>query len=114
MVVNSVMHIRTVKGLGLESSLVEKYRVSLDSALKLAVKYGNIVGILFGIGQTLISCLLALIFFVGALLIRAKVVEVVDVYTAIYAVMFAGVQAGGNLFFLTKLSVAKFGTCKYF
>ena len=28
--------------------------------------------------------------------------------------MFAGVQAGGNLFFLTKLSVAKFGACKYF
>lgn len=114
MVVNSVMYIRTVKSLGIEKRIVNKYGKSLDQALKLAVKYGNLVGILFGIGQTLISCLLALIFFIGALLIKAKAVEVVDVYTAIYAIMFAGVQAGGNLFFLTKLSVAKFGTCKYF
>ena len=50
-VINSVMHIRTVKGLGIEDSLVEKYRESLESALELAIRYGNIVGILFGIGQ---------------------------------------------------------------
>lgn len=80
----------------------------------MAIKYGNMVGILFGLGQTLISCLLALIFLIGALLIRAKEVEVVDVYTAIYAIMFSAIQAGGNLFFLTKLSVAKFGACQYF
>ena len=50
---------------------MKKYEISLNSALKLAIKYGNLVGILFGIGQTLISCLLALIFFIGALLIKA-------------------------------------------
>jgi hypothetical protein len=42
----------------------------LYEALGLAVKYGNLAGIMFGLGQTLISCLLALIFFFGALLIK--------------------------------------------
>lgn len=80
----------------------------------MAVKYGNLAGIMFGVGQTLISCLLALIFYFGALLIRAGVVDVLSLYTAIYAVMFAGVQAGGNLYFLSRLSMAKMAACNYF
>jgi len=36
----------------------------------MAIKYGNLGGIMFGIGQSLISCLLALIFFVGSILIK--------------------------------------------
>ena len=114
MVVTAVMNIKTVKSLHLESKLTEVYSRSHEEALALAMKYGNIVGIMFGVGQTLISCLLASIFFVGALLIREGAVEIVDVYTAIYAIMFSGVQAGGNLFFLSKLSVAKYSACKYF
>lgn len=80
----------------------------------MAIKYGNLSGIMFGIGQTLISCLLALIFYFGALLIDAGRVDVLQVYTSIYAIMFAGVQAGGNMFFLSRLSAAKYAACKYF
>ena len=69
---------------------------------------------MFGVGQTLISCLLALIFYFAALLIQAERVTVIQAYTAIYAVMFAGVQAGGNMFFLSKLSAAKYAACNYF
>lgn len=69
---------------------------------------------MFGIGQTLISCLLALIFYFGALLIQREVVSVLNLYTAIYAIMFAGVQAGGNMLFLSRLSAAKFAACQYF
>lgn len=80
----------------------------------MAIKYGNLSGIMFGLGQTLISCLLALIFYFGSLLIQAEQVTVLEVYTAIFAVMFAGVQAGGNLYFLSRLSAAKYAACNYF
>ena len=80
----------------------------------MAVKYGNLAGIMFGLGQTLISCLLALIFYFGALLIEEGVVNVLNLYTSIYAIMFAGVQAGGNLYFLSRLSAAKYAACNYF
>jgi hypothetical protein len=73
-----------------------------------------LAGILFGVGQTLISCTFAAIFFAGACLIRADLTTVPDVYTAMFAVMFAGVQAGGNLYFLSQLSAAKIGACIYF
>jgi len=77
------------------------------------VKYGNLAGILFGIGQTLISCTFAVIFLAGSFLIKADATTVENIYTAIFAVMFAGVQAGGNLYFLGQLPAAKIGTCIY-
>jgi hypothetical protein len=48
----------------------------LDKTLKYSIKYGNLAGILFGVGQTLISCTLAAIFFAGACLIRADLATV--------------------------------------
>lgn len=108
------MHIKTVKSLSLQHRIIAKYSQALDQALKLAVKYGNLSGIMFGVGQTLISCLLALIFYFGALLIKQGVVNVLNLYTAIYAIMFAGVQAGGNMLFLGKLAAAKYAACNYF
>jgi hypothetical protein len=80
----------------------------------MAVKYGNLGGIMFGIGQSLISCLLALIFYIGAILIKENEGHVLDIFTAIFAVMFAGVQTGGNLFFLSKIGASKLAACNYF
>ena len=80
----------------------------------MAVKYGNLSGAMFGLGQTLISVLLSLIFFFGALMIKADVVTVLDLFTSIYSIMFAGVQAGGNMIFLSRLSISKYAACNYF
>lgn len=80
----------------------------------MAIKYGNLGGIMFGIGQSLISCLLALIFFIGSILIREGQGDVLAIFTAIFAVMFAGVQTGGNLMFLAKLGASKSAACHYF
>jgi hypothetical protein len=79
-----------------------------------SIKYGNLAGILFGIGQTLISLSFALIFLFGAILIKYNLIGVQDLYTSIFAVMFAGVQAGGNLYFLGQLEAAKTGSSIYF
>jgi hypothetical protein len=82
--------------------------------LALAIKYGNLSGIMFGFGQTLISCLFSLIFYCGALMIQHNIVTVLNLYTAIYAIMFAGVQAGGNMLFVSRLAVAKNAAFHYF
>lgn len=35
-------------------------------------------------------------------------------FISIMAIMYAGVQAGGNLYFLSQLAPAKYGAAKYF
>jgi hypothetical protein len=86
----------------------------LDGALYLSIKNGNLAGVMLGLGQSLISIMLALMFYIGSLLINAGVTDVLSVYTSIFAVMFAGVQAGGNMFFLGKLAASKYAACNYF
>lgn len=108
------MNIRTVKSCRLEAPIITKYSGELDEVLKVSIKYGNLSGILFGVAQTLISCTFAIIFLVGALMIKRDWIRVDNLYTAIFAVMFAGVQAGGNLFFLSQLGESKLGATRYY
>jgi ATP-binding cassette subfamily B (MDR/TAP) protein 1 len=61
----------------------------------------------FGFAQGIISCVFALIFFLAALFIRDYHVGVLEAYTAIYAIMFAAISAGGNLGFLGGISDSK-------
>ena len=82
--------------------------------MKVSIRYGNCSGILFGIAQTLISCTFAVIFLIGAFMIKNDWIGVQDLYTSIFAVMFAGVQAGGNIYFLSQLADAKVGAARYF
>lgn len=63
------MYIKTVKSLHIEKQIMKKYSEELDFALTMSIKYGNLGGIMLGIGQSLISCLLSLIFYIGSLLI---------------------------------------------
>ena len=69
---------------------------------------------MLGLGQSLISIMLALIFYIGALLIQADFTDILSVYTAIYAIMFSGVQAGGNMAFLNRLGPSKIAASNYF
>ena len=80
----------------------------------MSIKNGNLAGVMLGLGQSIISIMLALMFFIGAILIRAGITDILSVYTSIFAVMFAGVQAGGNMFFLGKLAASKYAACNYF
>ena len=75
--------------------------------MKIAIKKGNVAGITFGLAQAVISCIFALIFYIGALLIRDKNIAVLDIYTSIYAIMFTAVQAGGQLHFVPNIAEMK-------
>jgi hypothetical protein len=49
----------------------------------------------------------ALIFFFGTMFIRDNGLSIADVFTAIYAIMFAGMTAGNNSHFLPDVAAGK-------
>jgi predicted tellurium resistance membrane protein TerC len=67
-----------------------------------------------GISQCLISLLLSVIYFIGAKLVENDSVKIVNLFTAIYAIMFSGVQAGCNIGFIGGLAGAGLSTAQYF
>lgn len=58
--------------------------------------------------------MLSLIYYIGALLVQNYGVSVVNLFTAIYAIMFSGVQAGCNIGFVGQIASTTFGTARYF
>lgn len=82
--------------------------------MKIALKKGNIAGLLYGLSQMILSCILSLIFFIGSLFIRDLGMDVLKVFTAIYAIMFAAIQAGGNLQFIPNIVQLKIAAVNIF
>jgi|JI6StandDraft_1071083.scaffolds.fasta_scaffold07066_13 ATP-binding cassette subfamily B (MDR/TAP) protein 1 len=82
--------------------------------MKIAIKKGNIAGLLYGLSQMILSCILALIFFIGSLFIQHFDIEVLKIFTAIYAIMFAAIQAGGNLQFIPNIIQLKVAAVNIF
>ena len=50
---------------------------------------------------------IALIFYLGTIFIRDNNLSIADVFTAIYAIMFAGMTAGNNAHFMPDVATAK-------
>lgn len=71
-------------------------------------------GITLGVSQCLISLMLSLIYYIGALFVKHYGVSLVDLFTAIYAIMFSGVQAGCNIGFVGQIAGNGVGTARYF
>jgi hypothetical protein len=62
----------------------------------------------------LIAFVICLICYIGALLAQNFDVRIANIFTAIYAVMFSGVQAGTNLEFIGGISGSILRTAQYF
>lgn len=58
--------------------------------------------------------MLSLIYYVGAILVDNYGVNIVNLFTAIYAIMFSGVQAGCNIGFIGQIASTTYGTARYF
>lgn len=58
--------------------------------------------------------MLSLIYYIGAIFVEEFNIKIVDLFTAIYAIMFSGVQVGCNIGFIGQISGACFNTTKYF
>lgn len=48
--------------------------------------------------------MLSLIYYIGALFVKNYGVSIVNLFTAIYAIMFSGVQAGCNIGFVGQIA----------
>ena len=104
LVSQSIMNIKTVKALSYERHLVEKYDNYLVGPRQFAVKKGNIIGVLFGLSQFFIFFSFAILFWTGALFRRDNSdLEIVDIFTAIFAIVWAGWTAGNNFFFMPDI-----------
>lgn len=107
LITESMINIRTVTSFGYENMILDKYSEKLKLPFEIAVKKGNISGILFGISQLIMYVVFALIFFLGAVFIRDNNLSISDVFTAIYSIMFAGMTAGNNSHFMPDVAAAK-------
>ena len=107
LITESMINIRTVTSFGYENMILNKYTDKLKIPYEIAVKKGNISGLLFGFSQFIMYLVFALIFYLGAIFIRDNNLDIADVFTAIYSIMFAGMTAGNNSHFMPDVASAK-------
>ena len=86
---------------------LRRYEERLQEPLRLATKKGHIAGICYGISQFIMFIVIALIFYIGTIFIRDNNLKIADVFTAIYAILFAGMTAGNNSHFMPDVAVSK-------
>lgn len=74
----------------------------------MAIKKGNASGFFFGISQLIMFIIFGLLFFLGAVFVRDNPgLTVTDMFTAVYAIMFAGMTAGNNSHFMPDTAACK-------
>lgn len=102
-----MINIRTVTSFGVENTFALKYSQLLIKPYKLAVKSGNLAGLLFGSSQLVMFVVFALVFYIGTIFVKNYGVSFVDVFTAIYALIFAAMTAGNNSQMMPDLAACK-------
>ena len=68
----------------------------LINPYKLAVKSGHLSGFLYGASQFVMFVIFALVFYIGTLFTRKYNLDFVDVFTAVYGLIFSAMTAGRN------------------
>ena len=82
--------------------------------MRLATRKGHISGILYGLSQFIMFIVIGLIFYLGSIFIRDHNLSIADVFTAIYAIIFAGMTAGNNSHFMPDVNTAKKAAAQLF
>ena len=113
-VTEAVNNIRTVASFGSEARLQEMHTAKLEKAREFAFKKGSKSGVMFGIGQFLIYAVYAAVFYVGAYFMYKGRINFLDMYTAVFALMFAAFGSGGALQYMPDVGKAKVGAKSIF
>jgi len=106
-IMEAMVNIRTVISFGVENSIAAKYNEKLIQPFELAKRKGNLAGIFYGLSKATMYIVFALIFYIGALFVRDCNVKFVDVFTALYAIMFAAMRTGNNMQFMPDMAASK-------
>lgn len=96
LIMEAMINIRTVTSFGVENTFAAKYTKLLEKPYRLAIKSGNLAGFLFGASQLVMFIIFALVFYIGTLFVRKFGIDFTDLFTAIYAILFAAMTAGNN------------------
>jgi ATP-binding cassette subfamily B (MDR/TAP) protein 1 len=76
---------------------------------------GVVTGLLYGVSQFLLFIVFAIIFFLGTIYIRDNPgLQIIDVFTAIYAIFFAAMTIGNNSHFMPDIIDAKVAAANLF
>ena len=108
LIMESMINIRTVSSSGHDYIIIKKYEEKLEEPESLLVGKGLLTGFLFGLSQLITYFIFGIIFFVGAVFVRDNAdVTVEDMFTAMFALTFAGMGAGNNSHFMPDAGVAQ-------
>lgn len=105
-IMEAVTNIRTVLSFAQENFLVDLLSRKMDKPRQILAKKGHLAGISFGFSQLVMFVLFAVVFYVGAVFYRDGDVEILEMFTAIYAIMYAAIAAG-NLLYLILFKINK-------
>ena len=115
LIMESMINIRTVSSFGYEGIVAKKYDERMEEPYTLAVKKGNISGLLYGLSQFIMFLIFGLIFYLGAIFVRDNEdAELMDMFTAVYAILFAGMTAGNNAHFAPDAAACKIAAAHLF
>lgn len=114
MVLESIVHSKTVASLNLQKRYIDSYELKQDEGLKVTYKNSIFSGLTMALSQCLIAFVICLIYYIAAVIAANFDVLFKDIFIAIYAVMFSGVQAGTNIEFIGGISSGFLRTAQYF
>lgn len=99
--------IRTVTAFSSEGIIERKYDSKLEVPLEAGVSKGLIAGLMFGISQLILFVIFGLIFYLGIIFMIRNNLNISDIFTAIYAIVFSGMTAGNNAHFMPDVAAGK-------
>lgn len=89
---------------GVENTVLHKYERYVEHPQK-DLHYSAIIsGFFFGLSQVLNFIVFGFMFFIGTIFMRDAGVAILDVFTAVYEIFFAGITLGNNSSFLPDIN----------
>lgn len=113
-VMESLTNIRTVVSFGVENTVLRKYNRYIDEPQAMLSKNCLISGLFFGLSQISTYIVFGVLFYIGTIFMRDYGVTLLDVFTAVYEVFFAGITIGNNSHFMPDMNEAKIAAAHIF
>lgn len=103
-VMESLTNIRTVVSFGVENTVLRKYNNYIDGPQAMLNKNSLISGLFFGLSQVSTYIVFGVLFYIGTIFMRDYGVTLLDVFTAVYEIFFAGITIGNNSHFMPDMN----------
>lgn len=100
--------------MNLQQRYIKAYETKQDEGIKIIYRNSVFSGLTMAISQCLIAFVICLIYYVAAVISQNFDIKFQNIFIAIYAVMFSGVQAGCNIEFISGISTGFLRTAQYF